>query len=132
MTQRQTPDLDLVLGVFLSEGPEEAPDRAIDGALDAIAATGQIRRPLAGGTFVMPARARLAVAAALVLVALAATAIFVGRERPTPTPAPSASANVAVESSSPSPSGEGFPPLATPAPLTPQFALIHAAVQEVD
>jgi len=131
MTQRNAPDLDLVLGAFLGEGPLEAPDRAIEDALETIVTTGQIRRPWMGGRFTMPRQLRLVAAAAAILVFVALAAFYAGNRQSTPNPLPSLIPTAAtpgpVASPSPTPA-----PSPTAAAADPMLSLILAAETELD
>ena len=123
MTDR-TRDLDRVLNAFLGDGPSEAPDRAIDAALDQIAVTAQVRRAAAPWRSAMRNRVPLALASAAAVVVLIAGGLYLSRNRPpvaasqtpgTSSPAPSASAGTAL-----------------PTPLPSPIAAALAALSEVD
>jgi hypothetical protein len=101
-------DFDRLARAWLELGPNEAPDRAIDAALDAIELTPQVRRPLRW-PFWRPttmSRLPLLVALAGIIIVLAGGLLLSGGGTPVPTsppPSPLASASAATASGSPLP-----------------------------
>jgi hypothetical protein len=101
-------DFDRLARAWLELGPNEAPDRAIDAALDAIEVTPQVRRPLRWPFWRPTVMSRLPLLAALAgIVIIVAGLLLVTGGGPTPpiqaTPSPLASASEAAASSSPLP-----------------------------
>jgi hypothetical protein len=129
MTTRQ-PDLDRLLRAFLAEGPLEVPDRALETALDAVAATTQ-RRDLVIRRFTMTPTMRLLIAAALALaVGAGALVAFSGKLGPSQSPSPAPSASLAPSVAAPASAGPS--PVASVAATSPLLGAGVKAVNRVD
>jgi len=134
MNSRRTLDLDRVLDAFLAEGPGQAPDRVLFGALDEVATMPQ-RRPLLGAwRRRMTPTLRLALAAALLIAALGAGAIYIGNQAPPPLPSPTPTAGPVGSPSAATTEEPAVTPGPTPVP-TPAVSvatLVNSAMSRVD
>jgi hypothetical protein len=134
MTTYTDLELDGILDEFLGEGPNAAPDRAIDAALGRIDHVNQRGRGVSAGWAQMPTVARLLVAAALLIAAFAIGALVVGTrpdDRPAPSQAVPTAAASAFQPSTPPPSPTALSAV-TPEPVTPAMALALEAAGRTD
>ncbi len=98
-------DFDRIARAWLELDPTEAPDRAIDAALDAIARTPQVRRPLRWPFWRPIVMTRLPLLVALAgIIVLAAAVVFTGSPPLVPTPS-----STPTISPGPDPSTAGAP-----------------------
>ncbi len=142
MTARNDLDLNVVLDRFLGEGPTEAPDDALDLALERVSTMRQ-RYGAPRRSFGMTTPVRLLAAAAILIAILVAGGIYLGSRPPTPEPLPSPVATAPAVAPSPVPSSSAAAiasasarpsagPLPTPTPVPPIPALAIRALYAVD